>query len=133
MKKKGSFTIEAAIFMPFLFFVILTLLQISFFLYNREAVTVMVSQATLHGVQMEQEGKNNIQKKMERFLKEEAEKRLLFVDKVDWEVKVTLTKVKVTVVILQKTWWRSLECEVKNEMIRLNPASIIWEAERWHE
>ena len=60
MNKKGSFTIEAAILMPFLLFVILIIMQVSFFLYNREAATAMVAQAVLKGVQMEKEGKNEI-------------------------------------------------------------------------
>lgn len=131
MKKKGSFTIEATILMPFLFFVILTLMQISFFLYNREAVTVMASQAALQGVQMEQEGKNTIRKRLETFLAEETGERLLFVDKVGWDVSVTLTKVKVTVTLSQKTLFKPLSCEVTEELTRLNPASLLWESERW--
>ena len=133
MRRKGSLTIEASLLMPFLFFVLLTIIQISFFLYNREAVTVMASQAALQGVQMEQAGKNTIEKKLDKFLKEETEQRLVFVDKVDYKVSVTLKKVKVSISLSQKTLFRLLDCTVTEEMARLNPASVLWESERWRK
>lgn len=131
MKRKGSFTIEAAFLMPVLILVIFLILQISFFLYNREAVTVMASQAVLQGVQMEKEGKHTIQKSLQAFLSEETKERLLFTETVRWDVSVTATKVKVTIFLSQNTLFRRLSCEATEEMSRLTPASLLWEKERW--
>lgn len=133
MSKKGSFTIEAALLMPFLLFVVLTLMQISFFLYNREAATVIASQAVLKGVQMEMEGRNSIKKELQYFLKEETREKILFADKISWNISVSLTKVKVEVFVSQNTLFKKLSCEIKKEMKRINPASILWEAERWRK
>lgn len=131
MRRKGSFTIEAALLMPFLIFAVFMIMQIGFFLYNREAVTVMASQAALQGVQMEQEGKNTIEKRLQLFLAEETEERLLFTEAVKWDVSVTATKVKVTISLTQNTLLRPIACEVTEEMSRLDPASLLWEKERW--
>jgi Flp pilus assembly protein TadG len=133
VRKKGSFTIEAALVMPFLLFAVLILMQISFFLYNREAVTVIASQAALKGVQMEQEGKNLIQKELHSFIKKETDEKLLFIDEINWDISVSLTKVKVKVFISQNTLFKRLRFEIKKEMSRINPASLLWEAERWRK
>ena len=131
MNRKASFTIEAALLMPFLLFVMLMLMQISFFLYNREAVTVMASQAVLMGVQMEQDGKYKIEKKLSDFLETEAKEKLLYTDNIDWDISVSLAKVKVKISLSQKTIFKSLNYKISKEMCRLNPASLLWEAERW--
>lgn len=131
MKQKGSFTIEAAILMPLLILIIWLLIQISFFLYNRHAITVIASQAALRGVQMETEGKQSIEKSLQSFLKEETEEKLLYTDSVCWEIKITMTKIKVKISLSQKTIYRVLWCETEKEMSRLQPASLLWEAERW--
>lgn len=133
MRKKGSFTLEAALVIPVLMFVIMLTVQMSFFLYNRQAVTVMASQAVLYGVQMETEGKAAIKKELEAFLKEETEKRLLFTDSADWDVKVTATKVAVTISFSQKTLIKQISCEVAQKKNRLVPAVFLWEKERWRE
>lgn len=133
MKRKGSFTIEAALLMPFLLFSVLVLMQISFFLYNREAATVIASQAVLQGVQMEKEGKNTIQNLVQDFLEKETGEKLLFTDKVQIDVSVSLTKVKVTLLLSQKTVFKQLNCEITQEMSRLDPTSLLWEAERWRK
>ena len=132
MKQKGSFTIEASLLIPIVTFVILILMQISFFLYNRETVTVLAAQAALQGVQMEQEGKNSIQKKLENFLAKETGERLLFVDKVAWDVSVTPVSVKVSITLSQKTVIKIFSCEVEQKMTRQNPAFVLWESERWN-
>lgn len=132
MKQKGSFTIEASFLIPIVTFVILILMQISFFLYNRETVTVLAAQAALQGVQMEQEGKNAIQKKLENFLAKETGERLLFVDKVAWDVSVTPVSVKVSITLSQKTVIKIFSCEVEQKMTRQNPAFVLWESERWN-
>lgn len=131
MKKKGSFTIEAALIFPVLMFVILLVMQLSFFLYNREAIAVMASQAALYGVQMETEGKHTIEKELQSFLKEETGKKLLFTESVDWDVKVTTAKVMVTIRLSQKTLFKNISCESTEEMKRLVPATFLWEKERW--
>lgn len=132
MKQKGSYTIEASLLIPIVTFVILILMQISFFLYNRETVTVLAAQAALQGVQMEQEGKNAIQKKLENFLAKETGERLLFVDKVAWDVSVTPVSVKVSITLSQKTVIKIFSCEVEQKMTRQNPAFVLWESERWN-
>ena len=131
MKQKGSFTIEASFLIPIVTFVILILMQISFFLYNREAVTVLAAQAALQGVQMEQEGKNTIQKSLEKFLAKETGERLLFTDQVTWDVSVTPVTVKVSITLSQKTIFKILSCKVEQKMTRQNPATVLWESERW--
>lgn len=93
----------------------------------------MASQAVLYGVQMETEGKAAIKKELEAFLKEETEKRLLFTDSADWDVKVTATKVAVTISFSQKTLIKQISCEVAQKKNRLVPAVFLWEKERWTE
>jgi len=131
MNRKGSFTIEAAFLMPIVLFIVLLVIQISFFLYNREAATVMVSQAALMGVQMEQDGKHTIQKVLSEFLEDETKKRLLFADESNWEISVTLTSVKVELSLSQKTVIKQLDYKITKKLSRLNPASLLWETERW--
>lgn len=133
MREKGSFTIEAAMVIPVIMFVVMLVIQLSFFLYNRQAITVMVSQATLYGVQMETEGKPVIEKELNSFLKEETENRLLFTESVDWDVKVTMAKIKVTASFSQQTLLRKVSCEASEEKTRLVPAFFLWEKERWTE
>lgn len=133
MKEKGSFTIEAALVIPMLMFVIMLTVQLSFFLYNRQAITVMAAQAALYGVQMETEGKAAIEKQLQAFLKEETEKRLLFTESVDWDVKVTMTKVTVSISFSQNTLVKQVKCEVSEKKNRLIPAVVLWEKERWTE
>lgn len=133
MRKKGSFTIEAALLIPILMFVIMLMLQLSFFLYNRHAITVMASQAALYGVQMETEGKVAIEKQLHNFLKEETEKRLLFTESVEWDVAVSVTKVEVTISLTQKTLIKKIRCEAAEKKNRLVPAFFLWEKERWTE
>lgn len=133
MRKKGSFTIEAALIIPMLMFVIMLTMQLSFFLYNRQAITVMASQAALYGVQMETEGKAEIKKELESFLEEETGKRLLFTEAVYWDVKVSTTKVSVTIFLTQKTLIKDISCEATDKKNRLVPAFFLWEKERWTE
>lgn len=131
MRKKGSFTIEAALVIPVLMFVLMLVIQLSFFLYNRQAITVLSSQAALYGVQMETEGKPVIEKELHTFLKEETGNRLIFTESVDWDVTVTMTKVKVTVSFSQKILLKKISCEATEEKTRLVPAVFLWEKERW--
>lgn len=130
MKKKGSFTIEAAIIVPLLFFVVLLMMHISFFLYNREALTVIASRAVLKGVQMEQEGKAAIEHEVDSFLKEEMETRLIFTTSTEKHVEVTGIKVKVTLKLTQAMPFKELDCQITKEMSRQHPAYFIWEKER---
>ncbi|MBE5882222.1 MAG: hypothetical protein E7289_07960 [Lachnospiraceae bacterium] len=133
MKKKGSFTIEAAIVVPFLLLIMLLLIHISFFLYNREAATVIASRAVLKGVQMEQEGKADIKNEIASFLEEETSAHLIFTQSVRWDVSVTLTKVKVKLYLIQDMPFKKLSCEIAEEMNRLNPVSVLWEKERFQK
>ena len=130
MKKRGSFTIEAALVVPMLFIVILLLIHISFFLYNRQAATAIASRGVLKGVQMETEGKASIKQEVQSFLDKEVKEKLIFVKNVDCRVDVSVTKVKVRITIVQKIPFRDLSCEVKQEMSRIHPVSFLWEMER---
>lgn len=131
MKRKGSFTIEASIVISMIMFVVFFLMQLSFFVYNRQAAVVLASQAVLQGVQMETSGKQTIRKSLDCFLEQETEGKLIFTDSVCWDVTVTLTKVKVTLSLTQKSLFRPLSCKITQEMSRIHPTTVLWEAERW--
>lgn len=133
MRKKGSFTIEAAILVPILLLIVVFLIHISFFLYNREAATVIASRAALKGVQMEQEGKADIKRELTSFLEEEIGAYLIFTESVRWDISVTLTKVKVSIRLTQRMPFKKLKCEVSEEMSRIHPVSIMWEKERFQK
>lgn len=133
MKKKGSFTIEAAMIVPFIFMIVLLLIHLSFFLYNRHTATVIASRAALKGVQMEQEGKAQIKQELSFFLKEETESRFIFATSAHAEVTVTMTKVKVTVEFIQNMPFKKLHCKVGEEMSRLHPVAVLWEKERFQK
>lgn len=130
MKKRGSYTIEAAVVVPLLFLVVWLVIYIGCFLYNREAMTVIASRAVLKGVQMEQEGKQTIEKQVNAFVKEETKSRLIFPEKICHQVTVTGTKVKVTLYLTQKMPFKTINCEVTKEMSRIYPVSFLWEKER---
>lgn len=129
MKKKGSFTIEAALLIPAIFMVVVMVMHFSFFLYNREAAIVIVSEAALMGVQMENEGRNEIKEKVTAFAEEETAQKLIFVSDVDLKVNVTLAKVEVRVDFIQKTPFREMRCQAEQKLNRLNPASFLWRKE----
>ncbi len=129
-KLNGSYTIEAALLIPIILFILLLVMYISFFLYNRQAATVIASQAVLKGVQMEQAGGAAIEQELDSFLKYETEERLIFVKEVTWDVAVTLTYVKVELSVLQQSPYKNLSCRISEKMKRIHPVSILWEAER---
>lgn len=131
MKKKAGFTIEAAIVIPLLLFVVIIVMYLGFFLYNREALTVIASRAVLKGVQMEQDGKKTIEREVSLFVKDQMEKNLIFTESFDWEVKVTGLKVKVTLQLTQAMPFKNVTCEVTKEMSRIHPVSFLWEKERF--
>lgn len=133
---KGSTTIEAALLMPLLLGIMLLVIYFSFFLYNREAVTAIAYTAAIKGAQMEQEGKNRIQKEITRYVEDEN-KRLLFVSQAEHSVKVTTGKITVSIDIIQNTPFQSIlqqigadgvfRYSVEKSAKRLHPASVIWE------
>lgn len=129
MRKKGSFTMEAALLIPVIFMVVVMIMHLSFFLYNREAATVIVSEAALMGVQMENEGRNEIKEKITAFAEEEMAQKLIFVRDTNLKVNVTLTKVEVSVDFIQKTPFREMCCQAERKLSRLNPASFLWRKE----
>lgn len=137
--RNGSTTIEAALLMPLLLGIMLVVIYFSFFLYNREAAMTIAYTAAIKGAQMEQEGKNQIQQEITRYVEEES-KRLLFVHQIDYSVKVTTGQVKVSIHLTQKVPYQSLLehigadgvfcCNVEKSAVRLHPASVIWEIRR---
>lgn len=127
---KGSATIELALLMPVLLMVMILLIETSVFLYNRAAVSAAAYVSVLKGIQMEHEGANKIEEKVKSLVDEFLDGKLPFVTSVEKDVKVSLTKVQVTIKIRQKN---NLSYQVKKSLTRRTTARFIWNCRRFEK
>ena len=93
MDSCGSATIEAALLIPLILSVVMMLIYLSLFLYNRTAAVSLAGQAMVLGAGMENEGAKKIGQSMNAFL-HEGEKHLPLVKSVETSADVSLTGIK---------------------------------------
>ncbi len=126
MKQKASFTVEASLVIPLIFFVVWSLVQLSFFVYNREAAQAIAALAVLKGARMETETKSVIKTTLNHYIAEETEEKLLFTKPIKYEVKISSGKIKVSIEITQKTIYKPIKTVVSEEINRQHPTSFMW-------
>lgn len=118
---KGSFTIEAAVIISFLTFVITGLLFLSFFLYDRCVVERTAAMAALRGSEAVWE-KNPIRyQKADEAVSEILTGRLLGADSIEKSVKASGSQVTVSLSMKFKWWDFKAEAEKK----AVNPVLFI--------
>ena len=118
---KGSFTIEAAVIISFLTFVITGLLFLSFFLYDRCVVERTAAMAALRGSEAVWE-KNPIRyQRADEAVSEILTGRLLGADSIEKSVKASGSQVTVSLSMKFKWWDFKAEAEKK----AVNPVLFI--------
>lgn len=118
---KGSFTIEAAVIISFLTFVITGLLFLSFFLYDRCVVERTAAMAALRGSEAVWE-KNPIRyQKADEAVSEILTGQLLGADSIEKSVKASGSQVTVSLSMKFKWWDFKAEAEKK----AVNPVLFI--------
>ena len=118
---KGSFTIEAAVIISFLFFVITGLLFLSFFLYDRCVVERAAAMAALRGSEAVWEDNHIRYQRADKAVNEILTGRLLGADSVEKSVKASGSQVVVSLSMKFK-WW-DFQAEVEKKAI--NPVLFI--------
>lgn len=118
---RGSFTIEAAVIMSFLVFVITGLLFLSFFLYDRCVVERTAAMAALRGSEVIWEDDHIRYQRADGAVSEILTGRLLGADFVEKSVKVSGNQVSVSLSLKFKWWDFQTEVEKK----AMNPVLFI--------
>ena len=118
---RGSFTIEAAVIISFLFFVITGLLFLSFFLYDRCVVERTAAMAALRGSEAVWEDNPIRYQRADEAVREILTGRLLGADFV--EKSVTVSGSRVTVSLSMKFKWWSFKAETEKKAV--NPVLFI--------
>lgn len=130
MKRKASFTVEMSLITPVLCMVILLVMELSFYLYNRVAITAIVTEGAIKGVQMESASGKKIEKEIAAWVEDEINTRLVFAKDLVWNVKANLVYVQVEIQGKGKTWIKPLTYRASYKINRLQPAYVLWEKER---
>lgn len=118
---RGSFTIEAAVIISFLVFVITGFLFLSFFLYDRCVVERAAAMAALRGSEAIWEDNNIRYQRADEAVNDILTGRLLGADSVEKSVKVSGNQVIVSLSMKFK-WW---EFQAKAEKRAVNPVLFI--------
>lgn len=138
--KKGSFTIEITILMPFILTVMIILSFFVLYLYNRNVMQNAVSRGAKQCFYYENETNEKIQKECEKTVLADLEQYLVGINKVELEVSVTKYKVKIGVIgklnvpelimlediSLDGLW----NYEIEAEESRLKPAELLRNGEQ---
>lgn len=120
-ENKGSFTIEAAVIISFLFFVITGLLFLSFFLYDRCVLERTAAVAALRGSEALWEDNGVRYEKADKAVNDILTDRLLGADSVEKSIKVSGNQVTVSLFMEFKGW--NFLAEAKKKAI--NPVIFI--------
>ena len=132
MNCRGSATIEAALLIPLILSVVMMLIYLSLFLYNRAAAVSLAGRALVMGAGMESEGAKKIEQRMNAFLKE-GENHLPFVksSKVTADVSLTGIKTGIDLTGRMNSFFlprvaREPSYSWHGRVERLDPAGYIW-------
>ena len=132
-KQKAYMTIEATLLFPVIFGAIIFTIYMGIYLYNTSVIKQISYVAALRGSQLLEVAKEEIELFVEQQLKELIEQKLLAQEVTQWEIKVSMGKIKVKVDMemkvpfmegisfIKKIWRISGEAEV----IRINPVDVI--------
>ena len=119
--QRGSFTIEAAIVISFLVFIITGILFLSFFLYDRCLVERTAAMAALRGSEAIWEDNEVRCQRSEEAIDQILKGRLLGADSVEKRVKAEGSRV--TVSLFMKFKWWEFRAEVEKKAV--NPVLFI--------
>ena len=135
MHKKGSFTLELTILMPFIITFILIISFLVLYLYNRNVMQNAASRGVKQCFYYENETNEEIQKECEKTVLADLEQYMVGVDELEMEIAVTKYKVSVEltgtlnvpqVILLENisldTFWKY---RVKAEETRLKPSELL--------
>lgn len=136
----GSTTIEASFLIPVCFFVIILLINLSAYLYNKETLESVVAICAIHGAQLEQKSQKEIQQKVEIEIEKELTNRFLFHPEIKPKVSCSAYAIRIEVscsqVLVGGRFLRifhikdTLSFGQSKKITRYDPARIIWEAGR---
>ncbi len=133
--QKGSFTVEITFIMPLLLTIVTALLFLVMHMYNQGVIYSAASRGSKQIFYYISESNNEIEENCSKVLLADLEKRLVCMDMLDAEVKVSATKVKIHVsgrlnvplfvatpiFGMDKLWNYDIVCEE----IRIHPAEIL--------
>lgn len=134
-------TVEACFLIPLCLALVLVLMNVSIYLYNKETATCIANTCVLHGVQMEQESQKEVQSEVERELLQLLSARLLLCANMEHEVRVSALSVTVIVSFRQRWIGKDLLAVIHDKdgisysyskkELRMDPAKTIWEQRRF--
>ena len=130
--QRGSSTIEAALIMPLLMGVVIMVIYLSVYLYNRAAATSLAARTAVLSGQMEHEGSNVIEAKADKALREGINALPMTADR-EAVADAGLLSVNISVsfdqgrgVFLIPAERSSYHFEKNFKVVRLDPAKFIW-------
>lgn len=132
---KASATIEASFLVPFIIIIIVLFIYLSFYLYNREQISIITYCSALRGSQLEQENLEEQYKKAGSSIDYLAMQNLLGIGAFGRQIKVTGDYVEVAVSYQQEIpiqiipdYFKkasSWNFELKRKVKKLNPVGFI--------
>lgn len=133
--RKGSFTIEITILMPFILTIIIIISFFTLYVYNRNIMKNAVERGVRQCFYYENESNEEIQKACEDVILADLEQHMVGVDEVELEVMVTVNKVKVIITgkldVPEVIELENISTEgiwgydIRAEENRVNPAEIL--------
>lgn len=127
--RKGSSTIEASFMIPFLFFLIISVIYLSFYLYNSLLVTEKAYISALRGSREEWKSADESYQVSDESLNALMQKGLLALNHYEKQIKVSGKTISVTVKIKQKIPYRDfvMEYQYEGKARKCNPYLYIRE------
>ena len=93
----GYFSVEASFLLPMIIIVLWFLIIMGFYLYNLCAMYRISFSTSLKGINMENDAKGQMTEKLEEFILKSTEERLLMMEKVEFDIKVSKKDVEVII------------------------------------
>lgn len=118
---KGSFTIEAAVIIPFIVCLLMTILFLAFFLYDRCSLERAAGSAALRGSQEIWESSDVQYRKANEGIDFVLSHNLLGADCVDKQIKISGNEIKVVLKMQYHKW----EFQAESQKKVVNPVNFI--------
>lgn len=135
-RNKGSSTIELAFLMPMILSVLILLIYLSAYLYNRQSIETIACIAEHKGLKMEHDTKAAVQKQLEAYINDELQRKLMFSPKTSYQVKVGMSRIQISIEMKQDIPFGALsaffandagfQTKVVRKAKRIDPAAILW-------
>ena len=125
---KGSLTVEASYILPFCMVVILILCQLGIYQYNREVLKITGYECILKTMEDANAEKQHISEELQKRTMELITERMIGVEDLKVTVKITMTKISMTLEGVQKMLNSPLSVKVTYE--RCHPETTLRIARR---